>query len=137
MEISPYLSFSGQCGEAFKFYERCLGGKVEAIFPFAGTPAEAHVPPDWKDKIMHARLVVDGQAIMGSDGPGEKAEPARGFHVSLNVNDVARAERIFNELAEGGKVEMPFAETFWAHRFGMLVDRFGTPWMINCENKSN
>lgn len=133
MQLTPYLGFNGQCQEAFKFYEKCLGGKITAMFTFDSTPAASHVPAEFQGQIMHARLDLDGQWLMGSDYPGPDFEPARGFHVSINVDTPEEAERIYKELSEGGKIEMPLEETFWAVRFGMFVDRFGTPWMINCE----
>ncbi len=133
MQINPYLFFDGRCEEAFKFYEACLGGKIEAMITHAGTPAESHVPAEWRDKIMHARLVVEGQALMASDTPPGNQQRPQGFSVSIGLNDPAQAERIFQALAENGKVNMPIQQTFWARRFGMLVDRFGVPWMINCE----
>jgi PhnB protein len=133
MQLNPYLLFNGQCEAAFKFYAQCLGGKIEAMLPHAGTPAEEHSPPEWRDKILHACLNVDGQLLMGSDAPPPHYEPPKGFSVSLQLKDPAAAERIFNTLVEQGTVKMPFQQTFWAYRFGMLVDRFGIPWMINCE----
>jgi PhnB protein len=136
MKINPYLVFNGQCEVAFKFYEKCLGGKIEAMMPHAGTPVEEYVPPEWRGKILHARLVVGDQVLMGSDAPPDRFEQPQGFSVSLQIPNPADAERIFNTLVENGKVTMPFQQTFWAHRFGMLVDRFGIPWMINCEKAS-
>ena len=133
MQLNPYLTFNGECEAAFKFYEQCLGGKIEAIMTHAGTPAAEHVPPEWRNKILHARLVVNGEVLMGSDAPPEHYEKPQGFSVSLQTKDPADAERIFHALAQNGKVKMPLQKTFWAARFGMLVDRFGTPWMINCE----
>jgi PhnB protein len=133
MQLNPYLTFNGQCEAAFKFYAQCLGGKIEAMMPHAGTPAEEHVPVEWRDKIMHARLAVGDGVLMGSDAPPERYEKPRGFSVSLQIKDPAQAERAFHALAEGGAVQMPIQPTFWAARFGMLVDRFGTPWMINCD----
>ena len=136
MQLNPYLTFNGQCEAAFKFYEKCLGGKIEAMFTHEGTPAEQHVPSEWRKKIMHARLTVEDQVLMGSDAPPERYEKPQGFSVSLNVNTPAEAERIFHALAEKGKVQMPLEQTFWAIRFGMCVDRFGIPWMVNCEKDS-
>ena len=136
MQLNPYLTFNGQCEAAFKFYERCLGGKIEAMLTHEGTPAEQDVPPEWRKKILHARLTVGDQALMASDAPPERYEKPQGFSVSLNVNAPAEAERIFHALAENGKIHMPFAQTFWAIRFGMCVDRFGIPWMVNCEKDS-
>ncbi len=132
MQLQPYLFFKGDCEAAFKFYERCLGGKIEAMLTHAGTPAENHVPAEWRSKIMHARLVVGDAVLMASDVPPEHHQSPKGFSVSIQVADPSEAERIFNALADNGNVTMPFAPTFWAQRFGMLVDKFGTPWMVNC-----
>ena len=132
MQLNAYLLFKGNCEEAFKFYEKCLGGRIEAMIRHAGTPAEQHVPAEWRDKIMHAQLVVGDAVLMGSDAPLDRFEEPRGFSVSLTTNDPAEAERLFHALEEGGKVRMPIQQTFWSPRFGMLVDRFGIPWMINC-----
>ena len=133
MQLNPYLVFNGQCEEAFKFYEKRLGGKIEAMITHTGTPAEAHVPVEWRNKIMHARLNVSGEVLMGSDSPPERYKTPQGFSVSLQFKDAKEAERVFNALAEGGKVGMPLQQTFWAARFGTLVDQFGIPWMINGE----
>lgn len=133
MQLNPYLTFNGQCEDAFKFYEKCLGGKIEAMMTHAGTPAEQHVPPEWRNKILHARLTVGDQALMGSDAPPGRYEQPQGFSVSLNINDPREAERIFRALSENGKVQMPLQQTFWAERFGMCADRFGIPWMVNRE----
>lgn len=91
------------------------------------------MPAERRKKIIHARLVGNGMLLMGSDAPPDRYEPMKGFSVTLNVNEPAEAERVFNALADGGSVRMPLGETFWAKKFGMLTDRFGTPWMINCE----
>ena len=134
MKVNPYLNFEGQCAEAFKFYEKVLGGKIEAMITHADTPIAGEVPSDWHERIMHARLVVDGQAIMGSDVPPDRYQKPQGVYVSLDVAKSADAKRIFNALAEKGVVVVPFEKTFWAEGgFGMAVDRFGTPWMVNCE----
>jgi len=134
MHINPYLFFNGQCEVAFKFYEQVLGGKIEAMIRHAGTPAAQSAPSDWHDKIMHARLnVAGGIILMGSDAPPAHYEPMKGFSVTIGIDEPAEADRIFHALAEGGTVRMPIQQTFWAARFGMLVDQFGTPWMINCE----
>ena len=134
MKINAYLTFDGQCEAAFTFYAQCLGGTLEAMFTFGDTPAAGDVPEGLRDKIMHARLVVGDQVLMASDNHPERPyEGIKGCTVSLNVDSIAEAERIFSALAEQGRVEMPLQQTFWAVRFGMLVDRFGVPWMINCE----
>ena len=133
MKTNPYLTFNGECEAAFKFYERCLGGKIEAMMAHAGTPAEEHVPPEWRDKIMHACLSLGDTLLMASDAPPDRYEKPQGFSVTLRIDDPQEAERTFDALAENGTIQMPLQQTFWATRFGMLVDRFGTPWMINCE----
>ena len=133
MQMNPYLSFNGQGEAAFKFYEKVLGGKIEAMMPHEGSPMADHVPPEWRKKIMHARLKVGNETLMGSDSPPDRYEQMKGFSVTLGIDDPREAERVFHALSENGTVQMPIQETFWATRFGMLVDQFGTPWMINCE----
>lgn len=136
MQLNPYLFFNGQCEKAFKFYEQCLGGKITAIMTYRESPESSMVDqltPEWRNKIMHISLRIGAQELMGSDNPPEHNENPQGFSVSLNLDDLARAERIFQTLAENGTVRMPFQQTFWAYRFGMLVDQFGIPWMISCE----
>jgi PhnB protein len=135
MQLNPYLSFDGRCEEAFKFYANLLGGEILAMFPFEGTPAAEHVSPEWQKKIMHATLDLGGAMLMGADAGAAQYNKPQGFSVSLGVDDAAEAERIFAALAEGGKIGMPIQETFWAERFGMVTDRFGIPWMINCEKE--
>ena len=133
MQLNPYLTFNGQCEAAFKFYENCLGAKIEAMLLWEGTPAAEQVPAEWRSKIMHACLVMGDQELMGADVPPDGYQKPQGFSVTLGLKDAAQAERIFHALAENGTVQMPIQETFWAARFGMLVDQFGIPWMINCE----
>ena len=125
MELTSYLNFNGQCEAAFKFYEKALGGKIEAMIAHEGTPAADHVPADWRKKILHARLVVGDQALMASDVPPDHYKKPQGFSVSIDVKTPAEAERVFRALEEGGAVTMQLQQTFWAARFG-------TPWMINC-----
>ena len=132
MQLSTYLSFNGQCAEAFRFYEQCLGGKIDGMRTHATSPAEEHVPAEWRDKILHASLILGDTVLMASDVPPDRYEEPKGFFVSLHFKDPADAERIFNSLAEDGTVQMPFQKTFWSPGFGMCVDRFGIPWMINC-----
>ena len=133
MQVNAYLTFDGQCEAAFKFYERCLGGRIEAMFTHEGSPMENEVPPQWRKKIMHASMKVGDQVLMGSDAPPDRYEKPQGFSVSINLDDPAVAERVFGELAQQGTVQMPLQQTFWAARFGALVDQFGIPWMVNCE----
>ena len=132
MDLNPYLFFDGNCEAAFKFYEKLLGGKIDAMMTHDGAPSADHVPPEWRSKIMHARLSVGDKVLMASDAPPGHFQQPQGFSVTLGLTDPAEAGRIFDGLAEGGTVRMPLQETFWAVRFGMLVDRFGTPWMISC-----
>jgi PhnB protein len=132
MQINPYLFFNGQCEEAFKFYEKVLGGKILAMMPHEGTPAEKTVSAEWRKKIIHARVEVGGRLLMGSDAPPEQQQKTQGFSINLEFSDPAEAKRIFEALADGGAAHMPFSETFWAKGFGMLEDRFGIPWMVNC-----
>jgi PhnB protein len=132
MKLHPYLSFNGECQAAFKFYEQCFGGKIEMMMTYGNSPMAAQTPPDLLDKIMHVTLNVGDMVLMGADVYNSYEKP-QGFSVSLVLDDPAEAERIFNALAENGTVKMPIQETFWAKRFGMAIDRFGTPWMINCD----
>ena len=136
MQLNPYLYFNGQCEAAFKFYEKVLGGKIEMMLNHEGTPAATQVPPEWHKKILHARMIVGNSVLMASDAPPGHQEEMKGFSVTLGIDDPSEAERIFHALAENGTVRMPIQKTFWAERFGMLVDQFGTPWMINCEQSA-
>ena len=136
MQIETYLTFNGQCEEALNFYQQALGGRIAALMRYEGTPMDGkELPADWKKKVMHARFEVEGAALMASDGmPGAPAPQYGGFSVSLYVpKDPERARKAFDALAAGGQVRMPFGPPFWGGHFGMLVDRFGVPWMVNCE----
>jgi PhnB protein len=133
MQVNPYLNFNGDCAAAFKFYERLLGAKIEAIMTHGESPIAKDVPPAWHDRVLHARLIVGDTVLMASDSPPEYYEKPQGLYVSLQIDTPAEAERVFRELSQGGRVTMPIDKTFWAERFGMLVDRFGIPWMVNCE----
>ena len=133
MQLNPYLTFNGNCEQAFKFYEQCLGGTIVTMMPYVGTPAEDHVPAPWRNKILHATLMVGGEVLMGSDAPPDRYEKAQGFSVSLMADKPADAERMFKALSSGGTVQFPLQKTFWSEAFGMLVDRFGIPWMVSCE----
>ena len=136
MQMNPYLSFNGQCEAAFTLYERCFGGQLGAIFRYAGSPMASQVPDDWQDKVMHGSLTVDGQVLMGGDVVPAAYEAPKGFSLSLQITSTSEAERIFHELAKEGRVTVPLEKTFWAARFGMVVDRFGIPWLINCEESA-
>jgi PhnB protein len=132
MRLNPHLAFNGQCEAAFKFYEKCLGGKIVVMMTYGDSPAAAQSPAEWREKIMHATLDLGDDRLTGGDPlPGQYEKP-QGVSVLLSLHDAAEADRIFEALAENGTVQMPIQETFWAQRFGMLVDQFGTPWLINC-----
>jgi PhnB protein len=132
MRLNPYLTFDGQCEAAFRFYEGCLGGKIVMMMTYGESPLADQAPPGWRGKVLHATLALGDQVLAGADAPPEHYQKPQGFSVALDVDDAAEAGRIFEALAEDGAVQMPLQETFWALRFGMVVDRFGTPWMINC-----
>jgi PhnB protein len=132
MQVSPYLHFNGNCEAAFKFYEKVLGAKIVMMLTHEGAPADMPTPPEWKKKIMHGRISIDGEIIMGSDAPPAHFHKPQGFSVSLSVADPAEAERKFKALCEGGSVHMPFGKTFFSKGFGMGADQFGIPWMVNC-----
>lgn len=132
MEMSTYLSFRGECEAAFKFYERCLGAQLGPIFRYAGSSLADQVPSDWQDKIMHGSMTIGSQVLMGGDVAPDRYEQPKGFSLSLQIQRTADAERVFHELEIGGKVVLPLEKTFWAERFGMVVDRFGIPWQVNC-----
>ena len=130
--LDAYLFFDGNCAEAMRFYERVLGGKLEMMQTYGESPAREDVAPEKHGRIMHARLEIDGRALMASDAVSEDPfEGARGFALSMNYESVEEAQRIFAALGDGGTVQMPLQQTFWAAAFGTLVDRFGTPWMVN------
>jgi PhnB protein len=133
MQLTSYVAFDGNCQEAFKFYEKVLGGTIETMLDHGSTPMAAEFPPEWHSRIMHARLAVGSAVLMGADAPPNSYKKPTGFSVSIHVKTPAEADRIFHALAEGGTVLVPIAETFWSPRFGMLTDRFGVPWMVNCE----
>jgi PhnB protein len=134
MEMNPYLSFKGQCEEAFTFYQQCLGGQIRSLFRYGGTPLADQVPAEWQDKVMHASLTLGGREVMGGDVAPDRYEEPKGFSLSLQLKSAAEAETIFDQLAKNGRVVAPLEKTFWAERFGMVVDRFGIPWLINCES---
>ena len=134
MQIEPRISliFNGQCDAAFTLYQQCLGGTVTFRLAWGDSPMADQAPAEWRDKILHATLLVFGTAFAGGDVlPGAYQRP-QGFQVQLNLDDVAAAARIFTQLAEDGEVTVSLQQTFWAQRFGAVVDRFGVPWSINC-----
>jgi PhnB protein len=133
MTINPYLYFNGECATAFKFYESCFNGRIVVMQTHGDSPMKEHVPVDWHDKVIHARLEVGDAVLLGSDAPPPHYGMPRGLDVSVTMASPHEAERTFNALSQNGTVRMPFEKTFWSAGFGMVVDRFGIPWMINCE----
>jgi len=136
MRLNPHLSFDGRCEAAFRFYERSLGGKILMMMTHGDSPMAEQTQPEWRSKIMHATIEVGGQVLMGGDPSPEKYQKPQGFGIALQIDRAEEADRIFALLAENGTVQMPLQETFWALRFGALVDQFGIPWLINCEKEA-
>jgi PhnB protein len=138
MRIEPRISlvFNGECDAAFSVYAQCLAGTVTFRLTWGDSPMAHQAPAEWQDKILHATLTVGDMSFSGGDVlPGVYERP-RGFQVQLNLDDAAAAERIFAQLADGGHVTVSLQQTFWAQRFGAVVDRFGIPWAINCEERA-
>jgi PhnB protein len=138
MKLSPYLSltFNGQCAAAFKFYERCLGARIAFMLTWGDSPMASNAPAGWGEKILYARITVGNTDLVGADSLPQTYQEPRGFAVLLNIDDPVQGERIFHALAENGKVHMPIQKTFWAERYGGLIDQFGIPWEINCESSA-
>jgi PhnB protein len=132
MKLQPYLHFNGDCREAFTFYREILGGDTATMMTYGEGPPEL-AGPEWRDKILHATLLIGEQELLGSDAAPGRYQPPAGFDVTIAGVDVEEGKRIFAALAEGGAVTMPIQETFWTKGFGMLTDRFGIRWMINCD----
>jgi PhnB protein len=131
--LDNYLFFDGTCAQAMRFYERVTGGKIQAMLKYSDSPQPVdpqHCPPGSEDRIMHANLVIDGRNLMASDSPAGQHKPMQGFSLSLSYDTPEEAKKKFDMLADGGAVVMPFGPTFWAKGFGMVTDRFGTPWMV-------
>jgi PhnB protein len=133
MKLNPHVSFNGDCEAAFQLYERCLGGKIVVMLTYGNSPMADQAPPQMRGKIVHATLSVGNNVVYGADVPPEQYQPPKGFHLTVGLDDPNDAERIFQALSEGGTVQMPLQNTFWAVRFGVLTDRFGVSWEINCE----
>jgi PhnB protein len=135
MKLTPYLNFPGTCAQALDFYAKHLGAKILAKMTFSQMPAEggapANLPPGLKPEgILHARFMVGDNPVMASDGPAERVEPMRSAYLALSVDSSEEAERIYKALTDGGEVFMAMGETFFAHRFGQLRDKFGINWMV-------
>jgi PhnB protein len=130
MKLHTYLNFGGNCEEAFRFYEKNLGGKIEMMMRYADQPDPKNVPPGTEKYVLYLNMTIGETQLMGSDVPPERFQPMRSVYLSLAVDSSEEAERVFKLLSESGEIFMPMEETFFAHRFGMLRDRFGTSWMI-------
>jgi PhnB protein len=135
MHVNPYLNFNGQCEAAFKFYEKVLGGRITFSMTWGEMPGADQFPAETHKQIMHATLSIGDAQLMGADSPPGSYQPPKGMNVSIHVKDTAEGERIFNSLAENGNITMPFDKTFWSPGFGMCVDQFGIPWMVNTEGQ--
>jgi PhnB protein len=133
MKASTTLHFSGQCEAAFKHYERQLGAKIEFMLKWGESPAGGEVPPEWRDKVLHARMTLGGADIVAGDVLARDYRQPQGFSVMLAVDDRQNAEQIFAALADGGSIKMPLQKTFWAPLYGVVVDRYAIPWEVNCE----
>jgi PhnB protein len=133
VQLYPNLTFNGQCEAAFKFYEESLHGGTVFMMRYENAPMDLQTTSDWRKKIFHATFALAEFMFAGSDAPPGQYQKPQGFALQLNLSDPVEAERIFKALAENGTVQMPLQETFWALRFGVLVDQFGIPWLINCE----
>jgi PhnB protein len=144
MKIHAYLFFDGQCAEAMTFYAACLNGELN-LMRYSDNPDGAeNVPAEYRERILHAGLMVGDEVLMASDSmPGQGCDGAgeatgiKGCSMSVQVDSIAEAERLYAALAAGGQAQMPLQQTFWAVRFGMLVDRFGVSWMVNCEKDNS
>ncbi len=134
MQLATHLAFNGNCREAFAFYASTFGGRILMQLTYGEAPISGGCSSaEMSNQIMHARLDIEGQHLMGADAPPGRYQAPQGTMVSVSVSDLERARRIFETLADNGKITMPFQETFWARGFGMCIDRFAVPWIINCE----
>ena len=131
MKLNPYLEFDGRCREAFEFYREALSGQIVFLQTIGESPLAATLPLEAHTSVMHATLQIGDQRLQGGDvQSGQFTKPAA-LRVALHYDDVAEGERVFNALAENGNVQMPYQATYWAKGFGMLIDQFGVPWMVN------
>ena len=130
MKLHTYLNYGGNCREAFRFYEKHLGGKITMMMTHGEMPNPGEVAPGMKNAVLHARLALGETELFGSDVPPERFQPMRSAYLSLSVESTGEAERVYALLSDGGQIFMPMQETFFAFRFAMLRDKFGTSWMI-------
>jgi len=137
MKLNPYLSFDGSCRQAFEFYEKALGGRISFMQTIGDSPMASSMPPEAHGRIMHVTLNIGDELLQGADAPPGQFTKPGGFCVAVAFDAVAEGERAFAALAHNGRVQMPFQETFFAKRFGMLIDQFGTPWIITAEQAAS
>lgn len=130
MRVEPYLFFDGRCEQALEFYKKAVGARVEALIRYKENPEPKYNPPDSDEKVMHGLMRIGDAVVMVSDGNCAGKPSFSGFSLTLNARNAEEAKRLFAALSEGGKVEMPLGETFFAESFGMLADRFGVGWMV-------
>lgn len=130
MKLDIYLNYGGNCAEAFRFYEKHLGGKIAMMTTHGEQPNPESVPHGWAGKVLHARIEIGGAVVMGADIPPERFQPMRSAYLTLLLDSAKEAERVYALLGEGGEIFMKMEETFFASRFAMLRDRFGTSWML-------
>ncbi len=128
MKMDIYVNFPGKCKEAFQYYEKHLGAKVQMMMTFDEMPEPKTIPPGLEKGILHARILIGDTPLLASDGP--RVEPMRSAYLTLSVGSNEEADRIYKALSDGGEIFMPMAETFFAHRFAQLRDKFGINWMI-------
>jgi PhnB protein len=133
MKLNPYLSFDGRCREAFEFYEKTFGGRIAFIQTIGESPMASSMPPDTHGRVMHVTLNIGDQVLQGADSPSAVFTKPAGLSVALHFESAVDGQRVFDALAQDGTVQMPFQETFWTTGFGMLTDRFGTPWVLNVD----
>jgi PhnB protein len=131
VQLNTYLNYGGNCEQAFRFYEQHLGGRITTLMRHGGAPtANPQIPPEWNDKVLHARISLGGTELLGADIPRDRFQPMRSAYLSLTVDSNEEADRIYALLTDGGEVFMKMEETFFAFRFAMFRDRFGTSWML-------
>ena len=130
MQLHTYLNYGGNCEDAFRFYAQHLGGTITMLMRHGEQPGAPVVAPEWKHAVLHARMTIGGTELMGADIPPDRFQPMRSAYLSLTLGSADEAERIYELLCDGGQIFMPMAETFYAHHFAMLRDRFGTSWML-------
>lgn len=132
MQLNTYLNYGGNCEAAFKFYEAHLGGRITMLTRHGELPGGQQVAPDWKDAVLHARIELGGTELFGADIPPDRFQPIRSAYLSLTLGSDEEADRVFALLSNGGQIFMPMQATFFASRFAMLRDGFGTSWMLMC-----